>query len=494
MNRLFISRTLMLISFAVLYPCFSYADINDDLRMAIVNSNIEAVKFYLENGADVNKIYDDASTPLLEAIDKSSGSSDIVNLLLQYGANPKLKPSGVSPLSSAKLTNNEALVKLLRNFAEGDGEFYDLAVFYRDRNEPGSALEYADKAVKLNPLNSEAWELKGSIYLVQKKIKEAGVAYHYAFKASLENLKTNKSAEGYTFAVWYALLSDNFNDAVRIGREGLSLFPGNGSIALNTGHALLFLGNKKEAMTYYKKGADDLRQSDKYGDQAAQLFTDDFSLLEDRYPDKTATIEWAKKRLFEPFDFAYGEIPFGEEKDSVLKSAEGAAVKYDESAVIGLDDPVLKKQFGDGLYSVDLKTRLSPTVVEKYSLTYDRWDLIEHIDLFFTAVPGQGGQRVLFLVSKIFKEQRGKLDVLFGAMQDAVSKEIGIQPVVHTTQIISSIESIPVPGKIAVWKLTDSTVVLDVVDASSSSVQTRIMYVSKKGWDQYLNSLHSNKP
>ena len=480
--------------FSTMHPCFSYADSNDSLRVAIINGNIEEVKLFIGNGADVNYVYEDGSTPLLEAIDKSSGSSDIVNLLLQYSANPKLKPAGYSPLSAAKKKNNEEIVRLLRHYAEDEGEFYDLAVYYRDRKEDASALEYANKALKLNPFNNDAWELKGSIYFSQKNIKESESAYHNAYKAWLENLKTNATAEGYTSAVWCALLSANFDNALETGREGLSHFPESGSIAMNMGHALLFLGNKKEVMAFYNRAYSDFKQSDKYGAHAAQQVMDDFIYLKERFPDKAKLLEWAEKRLFVPFDFAYNEIPFGENKEAVLKLVDGAEVKKDEAASIGIADPFLRKQFGEGLYSNELTSRLNPSVVEKYSVTCDKWADLDHIDLFFTALPGQGGQGALFLVSRFFKEQRGKTDILLNAAQDAVTKETGLQPAVHATQIMSRFGAISIPIKIVTWKLPDSTIILDVVNASSSSVQPRIISVSTKGWDKYLKSLPINKP
>jgi hypothetical protein len=156
---------IVLISFFyfMLHPCFSYADINDSMRVAIINGDIESVKLFLQNGADVNKIYEDQSTPLLEAVNNASGSSDIVRLLLQYGANPLFKPAGVSALSVALKTNNEDVIRLLRPYAEDEGEFYELALFYWNRDEDSAALEYADKALKLNPSHSDVWAIKGSI-------------------------------------------------------------------------------------------------------------------------------------------------------------------------------------------------------------------------------------------------------------------------------------------------------------------------------------------
>ncbi|HEY6010481.1 MAG TPA: hypothetical protein VIX18_03340, partial [Nitrospirota bacterium] len=340
--------------------------------------------------------------------------------------------------------------------------------------------------------NSDAWELKGSILLSQKNFKEAEIAYHHAFKAALENLKTSQTAEGYASALWYALMSSDFTEALRLGMDGLSSFPENGTIKMNVGHAVLLLGNKKEALTFYKKAYDDHKQSDQQGDNVEQFFRDDFSTLAERYPDKSALIAWAEKRLLAPFDFPVNEIPFGEEKNAVLNLAEGSDVKK-EPAVIAVSDPVLKKQLGEGLEGLDLKTQSSSTLVEKYSLANDRWDGVEHIDLFFTALRDQEGSRILFLVSRVFKEQRGRIDALYGAMQDAVSRELNAQPVVHKTQIMSRFGSIQIPVKTSVWKSANLTVVLDVLNASSSSVQLRLLYISTKDWEAYLKSLHALK-
>lgn len=465
-------------------------NVNDGLRAAILSGDLEKAKSFIENGADVNKSYDDGSTPLLDVIEKSNGSPDMVDLLLKQGANPKARPNGFTALSSALKANNEALIQLLRPYAEGEDEFYGLAAYLWDKKEDAPALEYADKTLSLDPSNCHVLALKGSIYVSQKKLKAAEAAYAKALEISLENLKTDKSEDGYLSVVRFALLSENFTQAQRLGNDGLSYFPGNSVLAMNVGHALLFLDNRKEALALYKKSYKSIKRQN--GDQASQMFTNDFSQLKERYPDKIALIGWAEKRLLEPFDFPYDEMPFGEEKEAVLGSVEGADVNKDETAIIGTVDPIVRKQLGEGLYADELKTRVSPTVVEKYSVACDKWDTIERIDLFFTAFPGQEWNRTLFLVSKYFKEQSGKLDALFSAMQADVSRELKVQPAVQNTEITS--QSGPLPVKLAVWKSNDATVVLEVFNVSSSSVRSRMLYVSKKGWEKYLHSLRVSKP
>lgn len=299
-NRSLLSRVLVLFSLLMLHPCFSYADINDSLRVAIIHGDLESVKLFLRDEADVNTVYDDQSTPLLEAVNNAAGSADIVRLLLQYGARPSLQPLGISAVSAALKTNNEDVIRSLRPYAEDEGEFYGLALFFWNKKEETRALEYADQALKLNPFNADAWTLKASIFLSRKNSKDAEMAYHKAFESSLVDLKTVNSEDHFNIAVRYALLSSHFNEADVLAREGLSLFPEDGILGLNRGHALLFLGQKKEAIVSYKKGYADLHRSERYADQALQVLNDNFSDLSGRYPDRTTELTWAENKILEP--------------------------------------------------------------------------------------------------------------------------------------------------------------------------------------------------
>lgn len=496
MDRFFIVRILMLFSILILHPYPSYADMNDDLREAIAVGNIEQTKFSIESGADVNFVYNDESTPIFEAVEKSNGSTDIVTLLLKYGANPKKKSHDLSPLTVALRANNDAVVKLLSPYAADETESYGLALFYRTKNDNNSALEFADKTLKFNPLNSDAWDLKGLIYLSQRNMKDAETAYRRAFETSLENLKTNGSQDNYGASIWYAVLGNIYKEALRVAKEAASLYPENSNISMNMGHALLLLGSKQEAIGAYRRSYNEYKLSEESENHAAKLFVIDFSQLKERYPDKISLFEWAEKRLLEPFDFIYGEIPFDEHINTVLNLVEGAAVQQDETVAIGIVDPVLAKQFGEGLQIIEQDSRLNPRVVQKYIVKHDKWDAIGHVDLFFTALPGQSGQSALFVVSKSFKERQGAIDAIFNIMQEPISNELKIKPAVHSTQVASP--SGPAPVKLAIWELNDKTVILDVFREYSSSlfIQSRIIYISKKGWTRYLslNSLPTAKP
>ncbi len=152
--------------------------------------------------------------------------------------------------------------------------------------------------MKFNPNNVNAWALKGSIFSYQyKNITYAETAYHKAFEASLINLKANKSEDDYKIAVWYALLSSDFNEALRVANEGLSLFPEDGNLRLSGAHAMLLLGRKQEAIHFYKKAYADLQRSERYADRAGQVMTDDFANLRYRYPDKASELKWAEDKI-----------------------------------------------------------------------------------------------------------------------------------------------------------------------------------------------------
>jgi tetratricopeptide (TPR) repeat protein len=305
------------------------------------------------------------------------------------------------------------------------------------------------------------------------------MAYHKAFEASLIHLKSHKSEDDYKTTVWYALMSSDFIEALRVAKDGLSLFPEDGTLKLSSAHAMLLLGRKTEAIDLYKKAYADLQRSNKYADRAGQMMTDGFAKLISRYPDKAPELKWAEAKIHEPFDFNFQEIPFGEGKDAVLSLVKGAVVKGKEMPVLGRLDTLASKQLGRGLYPAELDTQLNPEFAEKYSVAYEKWGALQSVDLFFT---GKEGQRTLCLVSKYYKES-GRIDDIFTRFQENISKEIKIQPIVQNSQTRTSDGSPPL--KIAIWKLNNTTIILDVLNVSDASSQLRILYVSKRDWEKY---------
>ncbi|HEY6009968.1 MAG TPA: ankyrin repeat domain-containing protein, partial [Nitrospirota bacterium] len=191
-------------------------DIDIRMRFSIVEGNAESVKKFLEQGANANATYTDGVTPLADAVTRSRSPIDVVKVLLQHGADPKIKSNGASPLSLAIKLGNDELISILHEYAESDAELYDIAVYFLNKGNESSALEYADEALKLNPANVSAWALRGSVFLSPnyRNIRYAETAYHKAFEASLGGLKANRSAGGYRTVVWYGLLSSDFAAAL----------------------------------------------------------------------------------------------------------------------------------------------------------------------------------------------------------------------------------------------------------------------------------------
>jgi uncharacterized protein len=96
---------------------------------AVNGGNIDAIRFLLDAGADANVADTGGTTPLLQAIDvvcdgahqddpngRPEPSTEIVTLLLQYGADPR-RPStnGQTPVEAARSWGARQLASVLLN-------------------------------------------------------------------------------------------------------------------------------------------------------------------------------------------------------------------------------------------------------------------------------------------------------------------------------------------------------------------------------------------
>ena len=97
------------------------------LISAVEGGPLDAIRFLLDAGADVNATDTGGTTPLLQAIDvecdaasqmqnQAEPSTDSVELLLEYGADPR-RPSrkGETPLEVARRWDAPQLVSILRD-------------------------------------------------------------------------------------------------------------------------------------------------------------------------------------------------------------------------------------------------------------------------------------------------------------------------------------------------------------------------------------------
>lgn len=81
----------------------------------VINRNdIAAIRLLLEANTDPNQIVSSTQyTALMAAIHAKKGKEEIVELLLDFGANPDLTYTNITPLTSAVIAQNPILIKLL---------------------------------------------------------------------------------------------------------------------------------------------------------------------------------------------------------------------------------------------------------------------------------------------------------------------------------------------------------------------------------------------
>ena len=97
-------------SFELINTPYQYA--NDDLWDSIELDCLNGVEQALEDGADVN-FQKDRWTPLQLAV--YNGNTEIVKLLLEYGANPNMKGYGnQTALGYAEYWNRVKIAQILR--------------------------------------------------------------------------------------------------------------------------------------------------------------------------------------------------------------------------------------------------------------------------------------------------------------------------------------------------------------------------------------------
>jgi ankyrin repeat protein len=84
------------------------------LSVACVYNNIDTVKLLLDNKADIEARDDDGATPLFNAV--LNGNTEIVRLLLEYGANKNIKDNKGKHLEDiVKPEKKEEILELLHN-------------------------------------------------------------------------------------------------------------------------------------------------------------------------------------------------------------------------------------------------------------------------------------------------------------------------------------------------------------------------------------------
>ena len=88
---------------------------NDKIHSAVVSNDLDSMKQFIQEGMDMNFIISKYTSPLQSAVNTSykSGTSTMVELLLENGANPNFELDIVDPLKCAIHVKNPEVVKLL---------------------------------------------------------------------------------------------------------------------------------------------------------------------------------------------------------------------------------------------------------------------------------------------------------------------------------------------------------------------------------------------
>jgi len=168
-----------------------------------------------------------------------------------------------------------------------------LALCYKEKGDYAHALEGINRALAINPENSEFMQVQAASYLLHGDTKNAKNSYERLLSQLKSDIEKEKSVEKYSKASWYALMAARFTDAERYASDGLALDAKASELHAYIGHANLLQNSKREALSIYKK------YMEQDAEQAAlrNKLNNDFSLLKKRYPEKASEIEWAENKL-----------------------------------------------------------------------------------------------------------------------------------------------------------------------------------------------------
>ena len=109
---------------------FGYVDFNDinatnalgdnALHCVIVWGDYEAARVLIENGIDIQKHGEHGYTPLHQAC--AFGHKNIVELLLQNGADPLARTEGDLAFTIARLNSHDSICNLMNSFMKGKSD------------------------------------------------------------------------------------------------------------------------------------------------------------------------------------------------------------------------------------------------------------------------------------------------------------------------------------------------------------------------------------
>jgi ankyrin repeat protein len=94
--------------------------LNLDLNQAVIREDFDLVKFLIDDGADLNSMDDDGNTPLIHAI--LLNNVHMVELLLNYGADPNIEIDRTTPLIVAVSGEEDFNIEIVRLLLEAGAD------------------------------------------------------------------------------------------------------------------------------------------------------------------------------------------------------------------------------------------------------------------------------------------------------------------------------------------------------------------------------------
>jgi len=187
--------------------------------------------------------------------------------------------------------------------------------------------------------------------------------------------------------------------------------------------------------------------------------------------------------------FKLNDIPFGKTENEVLSMLTGANVKYENEGINVGDfcgNRTIRNYFVGGIYSImGHGAFFNNDITKKVIVTYDGWENIESIDLYFTKTFNKNDY-TLFLVEKMMKSQKGNHATIMKSLVNSVSKIMGKPALIETSKYIDT-DEYSTDSKLAAWDLGTKKVFLLTVNYIFS-IEPMYVYVSKSGLSKYKRS------
>lgn len=204
----------------------------------------------------------------------------------------------------------------------------------------------------------------------------------------------------------------------------------------------------------------------------------------------------------EPYKFPYETLPFGKTEDEVLRLVESQKVtRNDEPSfeTIGRYQ-YLKKYFGDGIYSwAGVNYYLNKNIVRSYTISYDKDQTTNEVNLYFVKDYNNEGPYTLFLVNKKLVNPGRKYRATFVDTMLTINDKLKLKgKVINTTY--NEINKVEEEALISLWENKKMKTMLAIhsyrnmlgfpVDTDAGS-DPEIIYVSADGWKKYLKGCKS---